>query len=138
MNEEVIQSQENIFQTEKIETNLQEVNSSINKLLEFFQADKQEKQEKEKQEQKIQEEEQRKIKEEENIQQQEQQKIEEEQEKKEEEFLQNIKTIAENTNSEISVQLLQDVSSLMQVNIITNGLLIGIVCILLFAKFFKK
>ena len=131
MNEEVIQSQENIFHTEKIETNLQEVNSSVNKLLEFFQADKQEKQEKEKQEQKIQEEEQRKIKEEENIQQQEQQKIEEE-------FLQNIKTIAENTNSEISVQLLQDVSSLMQVNIITNGLLIGIVCISLFAKFFKK
>lgn len=141
MNEEIIQveeTQNNIFQTEKIETNLQEVNSSINKLLDFFQTDKQEKQEKEKQEQKIQEEEQRNIKEKEKIQQQEQQKIEEEQEKKEEEFLQNIKTISENTNSEISVQLLQDVSSLMQVNIITNGLLIGIVCILLFSKFFKK
>lgn len=134
MNEEIIQveeTQNNIFQTEKIETNLQEVNSSINKLLDFFQTDKQEKQEKEKQEQKIQEEEQQKIEEE-------QQKIEEEQEKKEEEFLQNIKTISENTNSEISVQLLKDVSSLMQVNIITNGLLIGIVCILLFSKFFKK
>ena len=51
MNEENIQTQENIFPTEKIETNLQEVNSSINKLLEFFQTDKQEKQEKEKQEQ---------------------------------------------------------------------------------------
>ena len=48
MNEENIQTQENIFPTEKIETNLQEVNSSINKLLEFFQTDKQEKQEKDK------------------------------------------------------------------------------------------
>lgn len=127
MNDEIIEideTQENIFPTEKIETNLQEVNSSINKLLEFFQTDKQEKQEKEKQEQKIQE--------------QEQQKIKEEQEKKEEEFLQNIQTIADNTNSEISTQLLNDVSTLMQVNIITSGLLIGIVCISLFAKFFKK
>ena len=124
MNEENIQTQENIFPTEKIETNLQEVNSSINKLLEFFQTDKQEKQEKEKQEEKIQE--------------QEQQKIKEEQEKKEEEFLKNIQIIADNTNSEISTQLLNDVSTLMQVNIITSGLLIGIVCISLFAKFFKK
>ena len=124
MNEENIQTQENIFPTEKIETNFQEVNSSINKLLEFFQTDKQEKQEKEKEEEKIQE--------------QEQQKIKEEQEKKEEEFLQNIQTIADNTNSEISTQLLNDVSTLMQVNIITSGLLIGIVCISLFAKFFKK
>ena len=79
MNDEIIEideTQENIFPTEKIETNLQEVNSSINKLLEFFQTDKQEKQEKEKQEQKIQEQEQQKIKEEEKIQEQEQQKIE--------------------------------------------------------------
>ena len=60
------------------------------------------------------------------------------QEKKEEEFLQNINTIAENTNSEINVQLLQDVSTLMQVNIMTSGLLIGIVCIILFAKFFRR
>ena len=134
MNDEIIQieeTQDNIFQTEKIETNLQEVNSSINKLLEFFQTDKQEKQEKEKEEEKIQEQEQQKIKEEEKIQEQ-------EQEKKEEEFLQNIQTIADNTNSEISTQLLNDVSTLMQVNIITSGLLIGIVCISLFAKFFKK
>ena len=138
MNEENIQTQENIFPTEKIETNLQEVNSSINKLLEFFQTEKQEQQKKEEQEKKIQDQEQQKIKEEEKIQEQEQQKIEEEQEKKEEEFLKNIQTIAENTNTEISVQLLNDVSTLMQVNIITSGLLIGIVCISLFAKFFKK
>lgn len=138
MNEENIQTQENIFPTEKIETNLQEVNSSINELLKFFQTEKQEQQKKEEQEKKIQDQEQQKIKEEEKIQEQEQQKIEEEQEKKEEEFLKNIQTIAENTNTEISVQLLQDVSNLMQVNIITNGLLIGIVCISLFAKFFKK
>ena len=138
MNEENIETQENIFPTEKIETNLQEVNSSINELLKFFQTEKQEQQKNEEQEKKIQDQEQQKIKEEEKIQEQEQQKIEEEQEKKEEEFLKNIQTIAENTNTEISVQLLQDVSNLMQVNIITNGLLIGIVCISLFAKFFKK
>lgn len=135
---QVDESQTNILQTEKIETNLQEVNSSINKLLEFFQTDKQEKQEKENQDKKIQEQEQQKLIEEEKIQEKEEQKIQEQQEKKEEEFLQNIQTIADNTNSEITVQLLQDVSSLMQVNIITSGLLIGIVCILFFAKFFKK
>ena len=138
MNEENIQTQENIFPIEKIEKNLQEVNSSVNELLKFFQTEKQEQQKKEEQEKKIQEQEQQKIKEEEKIQEQEQQKIEEEQEKKEEEFLQNIQTIADNTNSEISTQLLNDVSTLMQVNIITSGLLIGIVCFSLFAKFFKK
>lgn len=134
MNDEIIQigeTQENIFQTEKIEKNLQEVNSSLNELLKFFQTEKQEKQEKEKEEKNIQEQEQQKIKEE-------QEKKEEEQEKKEEEFLLNIETIADNTNSEISTQLLNDVSTLMQVNIITSGLLIGIVCVSLFAKFFKK
>lgn len=135
---QVDESQTNILQTEKIETNLQDVNSSINKLLEFFQTYKQEKQEKENQYKKIQEQEQQKLIEEEKIQEKEEQKIQEQQEKKEEEFLQNIQTIADNTNSEITVQLLQDVSSLMQVNIITSGLLIGIVCISLFAKFFKK
>ena len=138
MNEENIQTQENIFPIEKIEKNLQEVNSSVNELLKFFQTEKQEQQKKEEQEKKIQDQEQQKIKEEEKIQDQEQQKIKEEQEKKEEEFLQNIQTIADNTNSEISTQLLNDVSTLMQVNIITSGLLIGIVCFSLFAKFFKK
>ena len=40
MNEENIQTQENIFPTEKIEKNLQEVNSSVNELLKFFQTEK--------------------------------------------------------------------------------------------------
>ena len=138
MNEENIQTQENIFPTEKIEKNLQDVNSSVNELLKFFQTEKQEQQEKEKQEKKIQDQEQKKKEEEQKQLLLEEQEKEEEEQKKEEEFLLNIQTIADNTNSEISVQLLQDVSSLMQVNIITNGLLIGIVCILLFSKFFKK
>ena len=139
MNEENnIQTEDNIFQTEKIETNLQEVNSSINKLLEFFQTEKQEQQKKEEQEKKIQDQEQQNKEEQEKQLLLEQQEKEEEEQKKEEEFLQNIQTIADNTNSEISTQLLNDVSTLMQVNIITSGLLIGIVCVSLFAKFFKK
>lgn len=139
MNEENnIQTQENIFPTEKIEKNLQEVNSSVNELLKFFQTEKQEQQKKEEQEKKIQDQEQKKKEEQEKQLLLEQQEKEEEEQKKEEEFLLNIETIAENTNTEISVQLLQDVSNLMQVNIITNGLLIGIVCILLLSKFFKR
>lgn len=133
MNEEiqVDENQQNILQTEKIENNLQDVNSSVNKLLEFFQTEKQESIKKEQEEIK-------KLEKEQKIQEEEQLKIEEEQQKKEEEFLNNIQTIAENTNTEVNIQLLQDVSTLMQVNIMTSGLLIGIVCVSLFAKFFKR
>lgn len=140
MNEEiqVEEIQTNVLQIEKIETNLQEVNSSVNKLLEFFQTEKEENIKKEQEEIKKIEEEQR-IQEEEQIKIEEEQRIQEkEQQKKEQEFLSDIQTIAENTNTEINTQLLQDVSALMQVNIMTSGLLIGIVCICLFAKFFKR
>lgn len=130
-NSQVEETQTNILQTEKIESNLQEFNSSVNELLKFFQDEKKEQIEKEKA-QKIQEEKEQKIQEEEQI------KIEEEQQKKEDEFLTNIETIAENTQTEVTTQLLQDVSTLMQVNIITSGLLIGIVCVGLLAKFFKR
>ena len=133
MNEEiqVEQNQQNILQTEKIETNLQDVNTSVNKLLEFFQTEKQESIKKEQEENK-------KIEKEQKIQEEEQLKLEEQQQKKEEEFLNNIQTIAENTNTEVNTQLLQEVSTLMQVNIMTSGLLIGIVCVSLLAKFFKR
>lgn len=57
---------------------------------------------------------------------------------KQEEFYSNVETIALNTDTEVATQLLTDVSTLMQVNIMTSGLLIGIVCMSLFAKFFKK
>lgn len=135
MNEEnILQSEEiqkNILQTEKIEENLLQVDKSINNLLNFFQTEKEESIKKE-------EEELKKLNQDKKIQEEEQLKIEEEQQKKEEEFLTNIQTIAENTNTEVNTQLLQDVSTLMQVNIMTSGLLIGIVCVSLFSKFFKR
>ena len=100
---------------------------SVKDLLEFFQTEKELQQNKEKELLKQQEKEQEELLQEQEI-----------QEKKEEEFLQNINTIAENTNTEVTVELLQNVSTLMEVNIVTSGLLIGIVCISLFASFFKK
>lgn len=131
MNEEnnilVEETQTDILSTQKIEENLLQVDESINNLLEFFQTEKEEQQNKEKELLKQQEKEQEELLQHQEI-----------QEKKEEEFLQNINTIAENTNSEVSVQLLQDVSILMQFNIMTSGLLIGIVCISLFSKFFRR
>ena len=131
MNEEnnilVEETQTDILSTKKIEENLLQVDKSVKDLLEFFQTEKELQQNKEKDLLKQQEKEQQEL-----IQQQ------EIQEKKEEEFLQNINTIAENTNTEVNVQLLQDVSTLMQVNIMTSGLLIGIVCISLLSKFFRR
>ena len=135
MNEEnILQTEEvqkNILQTENIEENLLKVDNSINNLLQFFQTEKEESIKKEQEDLK-------KLNQEKKIQEEEQLKIEEEHQKKEEEFLTNIQTIAENTNTEVNTQLLQEVSTLMQVNIITFGLLIGIVCVSLFAKFFKR
>ena len=131
MNEEnnilVEETQTDILSTEKIEENLLKVDESINKLIEFFQTEKELQQNKEKELLKQQEKEQEELIKEQDI-----------QEKKEEEFLQNINTIAENTNTEVNTELLQDVSTLMQVNIMTSGLLIGIVCISLFSKFFRR
>ena len=119
---------------EELQNSSQEINKSINDLLKFFET---EKQEQEIQEQKIieQEKEQKIIEEKEQKEQEEEIKKEKEQQ---EEFYSNVRTIATNTDSEVTTQLLTDVSTLMQVNIMTSGLLIGIVCISLFAKFFKK
>ena len=131
MNEEnnlsVEEVQTDILSTEKIEENLLQVDKSVKDLLEFFQTEKELQQNKEKELLKQQEKEQQEFIKEQEI-----------QDKKEEEFLQNVNTIAENTNTEVTVDLLQNVSSLMEVNIVTSGLLIGIVCISLFASFFKK
>ena len=131
MNEEnnilVEETQTDILSTEKIEENLLQVDKSVKDLLKFFQTEKELQQNKEKELLKQQEKEQEELIKEQDI-----------QEKKEEEFLQNINTIAENTNTEVNTELLQDVSTLMQFNIMTSGLLIGIVCISLLAKFFKR
>lgn len=123
---------------EEVKKGNEDINKSIQELLNFFQTEKKEQkiqEEKEQkqllEEQKIQEEEQNKLLEEEN-------KEKEVQEEKQEEFYANIKTIATNTDTEVTTQLLTDVSTLMQVNVMTSGLLIGIICISLFAKFFKK
>lgn len=107
-------------QLEELQKSNQEINKSINDLLKFFETEKEEQQLKQEEEQEILN--------------QEKQKEEEEQQ----EFYTNIKTIAENSDTETQLQLLQDVSTLMQVNIMCSGLLIGIICISLLAKFFKR
>ena len=131
MNEEIIlqnqETKEINLQTEKIEENLLKVDNSVNELLKFFQTEKENELKKEKELLKQQEQEEKDLLESQEI-----------EDKKEEEFLQNITTIAENTNTEVTHELLQNVSNLMEVNIITSGLLIGIVCISLFSSFFKK
>lgn len=72
-------------------------------------------------------------------QQEEENQIKIEEEKQElQDFYTNIETIAKNTNSEMSVQLLNDVSTLMQTNIMCFGLLIGFLAVSLLAKFFRK
>ena len=129
MNEDIIVegTESNDPSNEEVILNVNEVNLSVREILEFLENDKKEeikKQEEEEKQQKL------------NAPQLKKQ--EEEKQQKELEFIQNIETIANNTNTEIMQQSLNDVSTLMQVNIITNGLLIGIVCISLISKFFKK
>lgn len=117
---------------------LQNVNKSVDDLLKFFQN--------EKKEQLLEKEQLKKEKKELEKQQQELQLIrdnqlqekEQKEEKEQQQFYSNIETISKNTDAQTSTQLLQDVSTLMQVNVMAIGLLIGIVCISLFAKFFKK
>lgn len=117
---------------------LQSINDSINNLLKFFddnkkdyEVKKKEKEENEKSQQEIKLQEQLELEKEE--------KEKEEIEKKEqEEFYSDIQTIAENTSSETTVQLLNDVSNLMQVNIVCLGILIGVICISLLSRFFKR
>lgn len=116
----------------------EDINKSIQELLKFFETEKKEQeiknQEEEKEQKILEEKEQKQLLEEQKKEEEEQK----EEEKQQEEFYSNIRTIATNTDTEVTTQLLTDVSTLMQVNIMTNGLLIGIVCISLFAKFFKK
>ncbi len=129
MNEQIlIQKYDELF------NEIKNINNNTKDLKLFFENQKKEKN--------IQDQEQKKIVEKEKKQKEEQKKIDlkkqEEADKKENEFYTNIKTISDNTKTETITSNLQDVSTLMQVNIITNGLLIGIICISLFAKFFKK
>ena len=127
MNEDLIVEEVPTNYNEEIILNLNNVNSSINEVLDFF-----------KEEKRIEEKKEQEFKEQEKINAPELKKQEEERQQKELEFIQNIENIASNTNTEILEKSLNDVSTLMQVNIVTNGLLIGIVCISLLAKFFKK
>ncbi|MDB8791995.1 hypothetical protein PN398_14830 [Romboutsia sp. 1001216sp1] len=111
---------------------LQEINTSIKNLQKFFEDEKKERQIQDNEIKKANEKKEKQIKEE-------QKKLHDKQEIKEKElkeFYSDIKTISENVKSETMSKTLNDVSTLMQVNIVTNGLLIGIVCILLFSKFF--
>ena len=112
---------------EEIILNVNDVNLSVKEILQFLENEKKEEIKK-----------QEKLEEEAKLNAPELKKQEEEKQQKELEFIQNIETIANNTNSEVIQQSLNDVSTLMQVNIVTNGLLIGIVCISFISKFFKK
>ena len=127
MNEDLIVEEVPLNNNEEIILNLNNVNSSINEITEFL-----------KEQKRIEEKKEEDLKEQEKLDAPQLKKEAEEKQQKELEFIQNIETIATNTNSEIIQQSLNDVSTLMQVNIISNGLLIGIVCISLLSKFFKK
>ena len=130
---EETQTQENPIIDDK-QNNLNEINNNLKTLITFFENEKKENQVKEQEQKKLHDKELLKIKED----KKEQEKKELQLDKDRKEFYDNIKTICENTKSETTNKTLSDVSSLMQVSIITNGLIIGILCITLFAKFFKK
>lgn len=154
MNEEVLQEevQETSEQSLSYETIIQEVvikfnekldsiNNNLTDLNSFFITEKELKlqdeklaQENEQEELKVQEELNAKLEEE-----------KKEQQEKQDEFYGNISTLVNNTdsvtiqeNQEILVSAIQDLNTLTQVNIMSFGLLIGIVIISLLSKFFKK
>ena len=127
MNEDLIVEEVPNINNEEVILNLNEVNNSINEIFNFLEEQKKEEIKKEEA-----------IKEQEKINAPQIKKAEEERQQKELEFIQNIETIATNTNTEVTQKALNDVSTLLQVEIVTNGLLIGIVLIGLISKYFKK
>ena len=130
---EETQTQENPIIDDK-QNNLNEINNNLKTLITFFENEKKENQVKEQEQKKLHDKELLKIKED----KKEQEKKELQLDKDRKEFYDNIKIICENTKSETLNKTLSDVSSLMQVSILTNGLIIGILCITLFAKFFRR
>jgi len=113
---------------------LKTINTNLNNILKFFETQKQEQQIQEQEQQKIDEQNQQSLLEEKQVAQEQQTT-----------FYKNIETIANNTGSTLLVEnqedtnaTMSDVSTLLQVNIMALGLLIGIVCISFFAKFFKR
>lgn len=135
MNEEIqIQNPIDKEDIQEIKNTIEINNQTIKNIENFLNSEKQER-ENNKKKQQEQEKEQKKILEQ-------QQKEEEEKQQKEEEQLQefysNIETITLNTNTDLSNENLTNISTLLQVNIMASGLLIGIVVISLLAKFFRR
>lgn len=129
MNEKIILDKYNELLTE-----IKETNTNVKNLNKFLEDEKKEKliqQEKQTEIEKKEKETQNKEKKELEIK-------EKDSLKKQDEFYSDIKDIAHNTNNEVVVSTLNDVSTLMQVSIVSNGLLIGIIVISLFAKFFNR
>lgn len=129
MNEQILISKYNELFTE-----IKNINTNIKSLETLLVNEKKEQQLKEQEQKKIDEKQQKQLIEDKKKTDEKQQKADKEQQQ----FYSDIKTISENTKTETITSNLKDVSTLMQVNILTNGLLIGILCISLFAKFFKK
>lgn len=119
---------------QEVKESNENINKSVQDLLNFFEIEKQEQQIKEEENKKIEEKQQKQLLEEQKKQEEELKKEKEQQQ----DFYSNIETISTNTNTEVTTELLTNVTTLMETSIMTNGLLIGIVCISLLAKFFKK
>lgn len=113
---------------------LQEINTNLKSINVFLENEKKETQLKEQEQKKIDQKKELKVKQDLKV----QEKKENLADKERHEFYDNIKTICENTKSETLNSTTKDLSSLIQVSIITNGLILGVLCISLFAKFFNR
>lgn len=132
--QETPQIQQQVKEEKDYSQVLQEINTNLKSINTFLENEKKETLAKEQQQKKIDEKKELKLKEDKKV----QEKKEVLADKEKHEFYDNIKTICENSKSETLNNTTKDLSSLVQVSIITNGLIIGILCISLFAKFFKK
>jgi predicted lipoprotein len=109
------------------------INTNIKNLQTFFDNEKKEQELQEQEQKKIDEKQQKQLIEDKKKSDIKQQKAD----KQQQDFYSNIETIASNTNTEVIVSNFKDVSTLLQVNIVAIGLLIGIICISLFARYFS-
>lgn len=122
--------QENISYKEdllELKNSIEVNNNTLNDIKVFLETEKKEKEEQVK-----------KDLETETIEKKELEKKELEQQEQLQQFYSDIKEISENTSTEVTTQMLSDVSTLMQANIMCIGLIIGILCVSLLAKFFRR
>lgn len=122
--------QENISYKEdllELKNSIEVNNNTLNDIKVFLETEKKEKEEQAK-----------KDLETETIEKKELEKNEQEQQEQLQQFYSDIKEISENTSTEVTTQMLSDVSTLIQANIMGIGLIIGILCVSLLAKFFRR